>query len=104
MTQEEEIEIDLAPPPGLGLPGAEPFGPPGFGASGQDLGDPSLAGAPPWMAAPPGFPKVKEKVLVTTEEPELVLIREVTFGGVVLLDSGVLRRTYSGAPPSLCPT
>ena len=32
------------------------------------------------------------------------LIREVTIGGVVLLESGKLRRTYTGEPPSLCPT
>jgi hypothetical protein len=104
VSQEQEIEIDIAPPPGFGLPSAEPFGPPGFGPPGQDFGDPSLAGPPPWMRPPPGLTKVKEKVLVTVEEPEWVLIREVTFGGVTLLSSGVLRRTYSGAPPSLCPT
>ena len=99
VSQEQEIEIDLAPPPGVGPAGAEGFGPPGFGPPGQDFGAP-----PPWLAPPPGLSKVKEKVVLSEAASELTLIREVTFGGVTRLSSGVLRRTYSGESPSLCPT
>jgi hypothetical protein len=56
--------------------------------------------APP----PPPPPPVPEKLLVTEQESELQLIREVSIGGVTRLSSGELKRTYTGAPPSLCPT
>ena len=46
----------------------------------------------------------KETVIITEPESEPTLIREVSFGGVTLLASGELMRTYSGEPPSLCPT
>ena len=111
VSEEREIEIDLVPPPQVGPPGGAGVGPPGFGPqpgsfgpSGQGFGDPTLAGVPPWISPPPGLAKVKEKVIISQPATELVLIREVTFGGVVRLSSGVLRRTYSGAPPLLCPT
>ncbi len=35
---------------------------------------------------------------------EPAIIRDVTVGGLVRLDSGAIRRTYSGKPPSACPT
>jgi hypothetical protein len=108
---EQEIEIDLAPPPGIEPPGWEGFGPPGFGPPGEGFdpagpafGDPALAGMPPWLGPPPELSKVKEKFILTENASELSLIREITFGGVRRLSSGVLWRTYSGAPPSLCPT
>ena len=44
-----------------------------------------------------------EPIDVETVEGEPKLVREVTIGGLVLSD-GVLRRTYSGQPPSMCPT
>jgi len=59
---EQEIEIDLTPPPGFGAPG---FGAPGFGPPGEGFdpsgpsfgdprfGDPGLAGPPPWLGPPP---------------------------------------------------
>jgi hypothetical protein len=109
VVEEQQIEIDLAPPmpPGPmvppeaqpGFPGAPPFEqPPPFGDQPPFMEPPPLPGAAP-------FPmKVTETVLVTKEDSELKLIREVTFGGVVLLATGQLRRTYSGAPPLLCPT
>jgi hypothetical protein len=43
----------------------------------------------------------KQPNLVLTE-PQIV--RDVTFGGLVRLDSGTIRRTYSGKPPQACPT
>jgi len=113
---EQEIEIDLAPPPGMAPPGWEGFGPPsfdpsGFGPSGENFDpsgpgfdDPSLAAVPPWLAPPPELSKLKEKFILTENASELTLIREITFGGVTRLSSGMLWRTYSGAPPSLCPT
>ena len=63
-------------------------------------------GGPPGMMPPlpPGMGKITEKVIVTEKEPEPKLVHEVTFGGVTLLASGDIMRTYSGAPPSLCPT
>ena len=96
VVEEKEIEVSLAPPMVEGfLPGLE--GPPGF---------------PPLLEGPPGLmppiielPPERQIVSITKEEPEPILIREITVGGVALLDSGELRRTYSGeAPPSLCPT
>jgi hypothetical protein len=93
-------------PPDGPTPGGEPANPEG----------PQPPQAPPWAAGPESQPpgiqvtetrKVTRSVPVTTVhdvlEPELV--REVTVGGVVL-ESGELRRTYSGGepPPSLCPT
>jgi hypothetical protein len=57
---------------------------------------------------------VKKNVLTTVveNEPEAMIVREVTVGGVVLAESGVLKRTYGPTsangdevpPPSLCPT
>jgi hypothetical protein len=38
------------------------------------------------------------------EEAESTIVRDATFDGVALLANGHLKRTYSGAPPSLCPT
>ena len=100
VVEEKEIEVSLAPPMGDGfLPGFE--GPPGF--------PPPLEGPPglmsPMIELPPELMKQKQIISITKEEPESILIREITVGGVALLDSGELKRTYSGeAPPSLCPT
>jgi hypothetical protein len=104
---EQEIEIDLAPPPGVE--------PPGLGQPGPGFGDPALDGQaewglppapvqPPWLSPPRELSKMKQKIVLAEETSELALIREVTFGGVTRLSSGVLWRTYTGAPPSLCPT
>ncbi len=70
-----------------------PFGPPGFGPPGFDQ-------PPPFK---PLTEQVTRKIKTVKEEPEYVLVREVTFGGVTLAN-GVLKRTYSGKAPSLCPT
>jgi hypothetical protein len=50
------------------------------------------------------YEKFTESYVDIREEPEWVIVREVTFGGVVLLVNGHLKRTYSGTPPSLCPS
>jgi hypothetical protein len=93
---EQEIEIPIAPPPMPGFPGEPPLEEP--------FGGPSFGGPPGMMPPPPFLEKVKEIIIVTEEESEFTLIREVTFGGVKLLASGDIMRTYTGEPPSLCPT
>ena len=121
VTEEQEIEITLAPPPGFGAPpGFGPpmddgfgspmddgFGPPmddGFGPPMDDgFGDPGMAD-PFGMPAPPFLEKIKETVIITEPESEASLMREVSIGGITLLAEGILRRTYSGDPPLLCPS
>jgi hypothetical protein len=106
VTEEREIEVPIEVP---GLPGPDGFPPDGM----------------PGMLPPPAPPPVKQKVLVqvtrdreterVVEEPEYALVREITFGGVVLVAPDKLMRTYRRAeagwdeadvapPPSLCPT
>jgi hypothetical protein len=55
---------------------------------------------------PPGMrlEKFTEKYTETNDEPEWVIVREVTIGGVARLANGELKRTYSGKPPALCPS
>ena len=108
ISEEQEIEISLAPPPEMmqgdpmGMAGPEGGfpGDPGFE-------DPNFGGPPgmPFMPGPPPeMQKVKQKVLVSKEEPESRAVFEITIGGLALMDTGELQRTYTGAPPSLCPT
>jgi hypothetical protein len=58
------------------------------------------------LLVPPGMrlQKVTEKYVESSEDPEWAIVREVTFGGVVRLANGDLKRTYSGKPPALCPS
>ena len=105
VSEEKEVEFSVPAPPDFAAPGfpAPGFAPPGFAPPGTpQFGDPSMTD--PLMMMQPAMTKVKQKVIVTKDVPELALVREVTFGGVTLLDDGELRQTYSGAPPSLCPT
>ena len=53
-------------------------------------------------APPPQFAPVYQTIAFIETEPELV--REVTYGGVTRLPGGQTKRTYTGKPPSLCPT
>ncbi len=73
--------------------------------AGQSEAAGSLEG-PPLHFSPSGpmSQTVIERELVSREEPELVLVREVTFGGLTRLASGQVRRTYFGTPPAMCPT
>ena len=108
----------------------DPFGAPfpGMPPSGPAFPDPGMGPSPggPAFGPPPGFPGTqcpKVKVIVTQyeqknvlkpvveDEPEPILVFEMTRGGVVLAESGILKRTYgpteSGEeipPPSMCPT
>ena len=116
VVQENEEEITLPGPfpflPGLPGPEGQPFpdagtmppGPP-F-AEGQPPGDEPPAGMPPPLWQPPGMStKVLKKVILTTDELEPTIIREVSVGGLTLADSGEIKRTYSGDQgPALCPT
>jgi hypothetical protein len=45
---------------------------------------------------------VAEWLSLDLREP--AIIRDATVGGLVRLDSGAIKRTYSGKPPSACPT
>ena len=96
--EEQEIEVPIAPPEPFAsgaFPGQDPFG------GGPE--DPSFGG-PPAMGLPPELMNVKQTVIVTEDETEPTLVWEVTIGGVTLLASGDIKRTYTGDPPSLCPT
>jgi len=106
---EKEIEVSLAPPEfppvpeGLDGPGMD--APPGFDdpmGFGGDFGGPG--GGMPFPGPPPELQNMKQIVLVGSNDLEPILVREVTFGGLELLPSGELKRTYTGTPPSLCPT
>ena len=59
----------------------------------------------PLLAGPPAeLRTVTQIVFVSKEELESRAVFEITIGGLALLETGELQRTYSGAPPSLCPT
>jgi hypothetical protein len=74
----------------------------GFGPPMDDgFGDPGMTGM---MPPPPFLDKIKETVVITEPASEASLMREVSIGGVTLLAEGILRRTYSGDPPLLCPS
>ena len=73
-----------------------PEGPPGevFPPGGVGFGEP-----------PPVLKKVVTRIdLAAIVESEPELTRDVSVGGVALLDSGELKRTYSGKGPALCPS
>ncbi len=102
--EEQEIEISIAPPPEMMQPMGFPGGPDGGMEPGFD--DPSgMGGPPPFMPGPPPeMQTVTQIVMVSKEEFEPQAVFEITIGGLAVLESGELQRTYSGQPPSLCPT
>jgi len=59
-----------------------------------DFGPPDLP--------PDAVPGLVEIITLDTSEPEL--IREASFGGVTRNPHGEIERTYTGRPPSQCPT
>jgi hypothetical protein len=67
---------------------------------------------PPPFPGDQGFnepPRTRKQIVertteITINEFEPALIREVSVGGVALNTIGEIKRTYSGKPPSLCPT
>jgi hypothetical protein len=104
---EEEQEFPIAPPAPFApqVPGPE-GGPPLFGQPPFEQPGEGPVFVDPFQGVPPSFLQtIKAKVTVTEKEnqSEPRLIREVTFGGVTL-SAGRLMRTYTGQPPSLCPT
>jgi hypothetical protein len=55
----------------------------------------------PWDPVPP--PTTTTRVVgIGQTEPEIV--RDITVGGLTRLESGELKRTYTGEAPSLCPS
>lgn len=109
---EEEVSIPMPTPFGPGPEGPlPPDGPPGAPeppsfAPGQMPGADMPPGGPPaFWQPPPALTKVIKKVIITTDEPEPKIIREVSVGGLTLADSGEIKRTYTGDEgPALCPT
>ncbi len=124
--EEREREITIAvpsmsgfdePPPmpdDAGQPSLEgpmgedvnPFEPPSAGnAPGGDSENPFESGSQPPLPIPGiKMQKVIEKYSELSNDPEWVIVRDVTVGGVIRLANGPLKRTYSGKAPSLCPT
>ena len=91
---EEEISIPVPMPFGPAPPGGEeaPF-----------PGEPPGMPAPLWQP-PSVYNKIISKLLYATDEMEWGLIRKASIGGVTL-ESGKIKRTYSGGDaPALCPT
>jgi len=111
---EEEVSIPVPTPFGPGPSGPEgpsvPEGPPAFegppGAENQGPGgEPPMGGPPPIWQPPASFTTVLKKTIVTTDELEPRILREVSVGGVTLAASGEILRTYTGEEgPALCPT
>jgi hypothetical protein len=66
------------------------------------LGLPSDLFPPVPGEAPLGLPEMVETITLEETEPRLVL--EVSRGGVARTELGEIKRTYSGKPPSACPT
>ena len=85
------FEEKVTPPPPPDLP------PPPFIRPGPD------GAMPPFMQppGPPPKPYISEKPVI---EREAKIVLEATRGGLMRLENGRLKRTYSGAPPSGCPT
>lgn len=112
--EEHEEEITLGPPPGFfdGPGGQDGFDDPD---EFDEFDDPDGMGPPPpgsW-GPPGGFggfgpPPEKQTVIlpiwIAKTDTEMRLLREVTIGGVTMFETGELMRTYTGKPPSLCPT
>jgi hypothetical protein len=66
-------------------------------------------GDPMQNASGPPVPDMKmetvtESYIESQSESEWTIVRETTIGGVARLANGLLKRTYSGKPPALCPT
>ncbi|MBN1908724.1 MAG: hypothetical protein JW818_03210 [Pirellulales bacterium] len=117
--EEHEEEITIGPPPGFfegpGAPGGfddpEGTGEPGDGFGGPEdgfgppppgpWGPPGGAGA---FGAPPQKQTVTQVISVKKIDTEMTVLRDTTIGGVAMLETGELMRTYTGTPPSLCPT
>lgn len=63
-----------------------------------------LPGMAPPFPPPPMVRYEKRTVRSSKAEPESQLVFEVSIGGIALLESGELKRTYAGKAPSLCPS
>jgi hypothetical protein len=107
------------PPPMPGDPmGGDPYGDPmggdpfGDPMGGDPFGNPMGMGQANMSSGVTETPvlntievdPVFELVTTGEPEPESKIVSDVTIGGLELLASGIIRRTYSGEPPLLCPT
>jgi hypothetical protein len=99
----EQPGADAAAPPGSDE--ADPFHTPS-GNEPQQGNSENPFDKPPLPPPMPGMKteKVTEKYVESSEDPEWMIVRDVTVGGVVRLANGQLKRTYSGKPPALCPS
>ena len=114
--EQQEREIAIPVPTPFGSADAPPEEPSGGAAADEDdpfSSPPSKPAQPTAKPAqnPPAllpsdatFKKVTEKYWAAREETEWVISRDVTFGGLTRLADGQVRRTYSGKPPTMCPT
>jgi hypothetical protein len=94
-------QVPGGPPGGFAPDDVNPFQTPGsVGPAENPFINPTAPPAPPGMK----FEKVTEDYVESITEPEWKIVHEITFGGVVRLANGHLKRTYTGDPPSLCPT
>jgi hypothetical protein len=62
---------------------------------------PQGPGAPFWAPQPPQA-ETTRTVGIGLSEP--VMVRDITVGGLTRLESGELKRTYTGEAPTLCPS
>ena len=88
-----ETEVTEPPRPQVPQPTSPLFGP-----------RPWPGARPPRTMQPARLPPQKYKVLISVDEPERRLVKDVTVGGLSREDDGRIRRTYSGEGPALCPT
>jgi hypothetical protein len=94
--QEREFTIKIPLPGGAFLPPADSPMPDPVAQAG---GDQDSQGGEEFITR-----KIKKMVAVSGDNGEPRLIRDLSVGGIVRLDSGELKRTYSGEAPSLCPS
>jgi hypothetical protein len=93
--QEREFTIKI-PVPRAFLP---PSDSPASDPAAQIAGGPDSQGDEEFITR-----TVKKMMAVVGDTGEPRLIRDLSVGGIVRLDSGELKRTYSGEAPSLCPS
>ena len=109
---EQEREVSMPVPTLFGLgdePSEDAGATSGDDTSGEEVDpflSPSEKPTPPPAAdiASRKVMKVTEKYWVARPAPEWLIAEDMTVGGLERAVDGQLRRTYSGKPPSLCPT
>ncbi len=95
VTEQQEVEETIEIPSAFGAPPGE--------VGDFALEDPGAMGGGPFMP-PPMTTNVKRRIFITADTPEPTLLWEITFGGLTRLETGELKRIYTGDAPSLCPS